>query len=167
MRLYTSINVIKERQRASLMGFRQTESDFEYEAKMKFKPKSNNSEAGISLFQKDDNYFTFTLVKDKDSYNLQLKLAKPNTEPQLLKKIEFTNYSDAITFKVKSENHSYSFYYSLNGEDFILFDETKANHILSKGYTGAYLGVYVTGNGKSSKDYADFDWVSYKGFEKY
>ncbi len=62
---------------------------------------------------------------------------------------------------------SYFFYYSLNGEDFMLFEETKANHILSKGYTGAYLGVYVTGNGKSSKDYVDFDRVSYKGFEKY
>ncbi len=167
LRLYNNPNVIKERQRASLMGFRQTESDFEYEAKMKFQPKSNNSEAGISLFQKDDNYFTFTLVKDKNGYSLQLKLAEPNAESELLKKIRLTNYGDLISFKVRSENHSYSFYYSLNGEDFILFEETKANHILSKGYTGAYLGVYVTGNGKSSKDYADFDWVSYKGFEKY
>jgi alpha-N-arabinofuranosidase len=44
--------------------------------------------------------------------------------------------------------------------------KTKANHILSKGYTGAYLGVYATSNGKTTEDYADFDWVNYKGFEK-
>ena len=51
--------------------------------------------------------------------------------------------------------------------DFKLIEETEAKHILSKAYTGAYLGVYTTSNGEKSKDYADFDWVSYKGFEKY
>ena len=55
----------------------------------------------------------------------------------------------------------------MNRVEFILLKETKANHILSKGYTGAYLGVYATSNGKNSNDYADFDWVNYKGFEKF
>lgn len=50
LRLFLKPEVIKERGRASLIGFRQTESDFQYEAKMIFEPKNNNSEAGISLF---------------------------------------------------------------------------------------------------------------------
>jgi len=167
LRLFTNPNNIKERGRANLMGFRQTGSDFEYEAKMLFKPKDNVSEAGISLFQKDDNYFTLTVSKEKKQYSLQLKLAEPNSEPRLLKKLVFSNYNKEITFRVKSENHSYSFYYKLNGEDFKLIEEVKANYILSKAYTGAYLGIYASSNSQKSKDYADFDWVSYKGFEKY
>jgi alpha-N-arabinofuranosidase len=78
-----------------------------------------------------------------------------------------SNYIKEIIFKVKSENHNYSFYYAMNGVKFILFEETKADHILSKGYTGAYFGVYATSNGENSRDYVDFDWVNYIGFEKF
>jgi alpha-N-arabinofuranosidase len=149
------------------MGFRQTESDFEYQAKMNFHPKSSNSEAGISLFQKDDNYFMLTVFKENNKYILQLTLAEPEAKPRILQKQMIPDYSGEITFKVKSEDHNYLFYYSFNGAEFILLKETEANHILSKKYTGAYLGVYATSNGQNSKDYADFDWVSYKGFESY
>ncbi|NNJ66242.1 MAG: hypothetical protein HKP16_11770 [Xanthomonadales bacterium] len=31
--------------------------------------------------------------------------------------------------------------------------------LLSRGYTGAYLGLYATANGGSDADHADFDWV--------
>lgn len=167
LRLYTNQNVIKERGRANLMGFRQTESDFEYQAKMNFKPKSNNSEAGISLFQKDNNYFSFTVLKENKKNVLTLRLIEPDSETQTLKKQTIVDYNHEITFKVTSKDSSYSFYFSLNGEDFILFKKTRANHILSRKYTGAYLGVYATSNGKKTKDFADFDWVYYKGYEKH
>lgn len=166
LQLYTHPNVIKERGRASLMGFRQTESDFEYLAKMSFNPKSNSSEAGISLFQKDNNFFTLTFVKENSKNSLQLKLAEPDTKPVVLKKEIISQYNKEITFKVISENYGYSFYYSLDGNEFKLFERTKSNHILSKKYTGAYLGIYSTSNGIKTKDYADFDWVQYKSFEK-
>jgi alpha-N-arabinofuranosidase len=50
--------------------------------------------------------------------------------------------------------------------DFKLLDTTKANLILSKKYTGAYLGVYASSNGRKTNEYADFYWVRYKGFER-
>ena len=166
LRLYSNPNVIKERGRASLMGFRQTESDFEYSAKMNFKPKSNNSEAGISLFQKDNNYFTLTIIKKDNKNVIQLKLAEPDKNPQVIMEKNIPAYKGEITFMVKSEYNSYSYYYSLDGSEFDILEKTKSNHILSKKYTGAYLGIYASSNGTITKEYADFDWVSYKGFEK-
>ena len=53
-------NQIEERGRAALLGFKQTESSFEYLTQMYFEPNTNGSEAGISFFQKDDNYINFT-----------------------------------------------------------------------------------------------------------
>ena len=167
LRLYSKPNIIAERDRASLMGFRQTESDFEYQAQMNFKPKTNISEAGISLFQKDKNYLNFTVIKESGKHFLQLALAYPNKGVKVLKKQEIGNYSNEMTFKVTSEQHEYKFYYSLNGDDFELFETTKASLILSQKYTGAYFGVYASSNGSKTKDYADFDWVSYKGFQRY
>ena len=167
LRLFLKPEVIKERGRASLIGFRQTESDFQYEAKMIFEPKYNNSEAGISLFQKDNNYITFTVIKLNNKNVVQLKLAEPNKEPQILIQKNILNYDGEITFQVKSEDNRYSYYYSLDGSEFRFLDKTKSNHILSKKYTGAYLGIFASSNGKKTKEYANFDWVRYKGSERH
>jgi alpha-N-arabinofuranosidase len=166
LRLFLQPRVIKERGRANLIGFKQTESDFEYSAKMNFMPKNNTSEAGISLFQKDDNYFTFTITKLGNKNKIQLKLAEPNKAPEILISRNVPNFNGEITFLVKSEHNSYSFYYALNDKDFKLLDTTKSNLILSKKYTGSYLGVYASSNGKKTNEYADFYWVKYKGFER-
>lgn len=167
LRLFASQNTIKERGRASLIGFRQQESDFEYQAKMEFKPAKENTEAGISLVQKDNNYFTFTVIK-KEAYYLQITLAEPNTEPKIIEQIKIEKYKDNIILKITATDHKYSFSYSLDADTkpFITFKETKANLILSKGYTGAYLGIFATSNGIIAKDYADFDWINYKEFQK-
>lgn len=168
MRLYNDQAVIKERGRASSIGFKQSESDFEYQAKMHFQPGQKNAEAGISLIQKDNNYITFTVIK-KDGYTLQVKLAEPNMEPQIIAEEKIENFNGEIILKLLSVNHKYQFLYSLGGSqiDFVLFTETEADQVLSKGYTGAHLGIYATGNGSKSKDFADFDWVTYKGFQKF
>jgi len=166
LRIYNEPNTIQERGRASLMGFRQTESDFEYQAKMSFEPKSNNSEAGISLFQKDNNYLNLTIKKEDNKHFMLLTLAMPNEKPIVLKKEELVHYMNEMTFKVTSKQQEYKFYYAIGDGDFKLFKTTKANHILSKKYTGAYLGIYATANGIKTKDYADFDWVSYQGLQK-
>jgi alpha-N-arabinofuranosidase len=68
---------------------------------------------------------------------------------------------------VISSNHTYRFYYLLSPfeDKYKLLKETDAAHLLSKGYTGAYLGVYATGNGKQTNSFADFDWVDYQEFK--
>lgn len=165
--LQTVSNIIQERGQAALLGVRQTESDFEYQVKMNFTPAKDASEAGIVIFQKDNNYISLTLQKKGKEHWLQLKLAEPGNEPRILKETHLENYGQEIIFKLISSDHKYRFYYALKGADFELFEETKASHVLSKGYTGANLGIYATSNGQNNKDYAEFDWVSYKGFQKF
>jgi alpha-N-arabinofuranosidase len=165
LRLYAKPNVIKDRGRASLMGIRQKESDFEYSAKMLYSPKNENVEAGIILFQKDDNYMNYTIIRKNGKNELKLVIAEKKKDPVVLKQEVLKSYSGWITFRVISENHRYHFEYSMEeGENFIPFMETEANHILSRGYTGAYMGVYATSNGEPTKEYADFDWVQYKEY---
>ena len=166
LRLFLKPEVIKKRGRSSLMGFRQTETDFEYKSKMFFKPTSNNSEAGISIFQKDNNYFTLTVIKESKDYMIQLKLSEPKINSKIIFRKNIPEYDGEIIFKVESKNNAYSFYYSNDEKEFNLLGKTKSNHVLSKKYTGAYLGVYATSNGTKSKEYADFDWISYKTYER-
>ena len=167
LRLYAHPNVIAERGRAALMGVRQQESDFEYSARMAFSPQQENVEAGVSLFQKDSNYLNFTVVRRGDANVLRLVLAEDGSEPRTVEERELADYDGEIVFRVVSKDSRYVYEYSLDrGDTFAELAETDAARLLSRGYTGAYLGVYSSGNGQDSGEYADFDWVRYKGFER-
>ena len=167
LRLYAHPNAIAERGRAALMGVRQQESDFEFSARMAFSPQQDNVEAGVSLFQKDDNYLNFTVVGRGEENVLRLVLAEGRQEPSTVEERVLDDYDGEIVFRVVSKDSRYVYEYSLDrGASYTRFAETDAARLISRGYTGAYLGVYSTGNGQDSGEYADFDWVRYKGYER-
>jgi len=162
LRLFSSKNVIENRKSCSLLGIRQIETDFEFSVKMLYNPSIPEVQAGVSLFQKDDNYLTFTIERDREQ-NIILKLVSKEQKkvPVVIQKTFLKSYNDSIIFKVFSKNQSYKYYYSLdNGTNFNFFAETSSGLLLSKGYTGAYMGIYSTSNGKNTEEYVDFDWIT-------
>ena len=153
-------NQIKERGRAALLGFKQTESSFEYLAQMFFEPTTNGSEAGISIFQKDDNYINFTLMK-KDSKILLQAYALKNNKPVKVVKHQLNQYNGNIKFKIISNKDNYELYYSIKGTHFNYFRSFEGDIVVCNGYTGAHLGIYATSNGEETKDLASFDYVNF------
>ena len=153
-------NKIKERGRAALLGIKQTESNFEYLTKMHFEPNTNGSEAGISFFQKDDNYINFTLIKDGGKNYLQAYVVKNGELISTLKE-HVGQYKGHIKLKVIADKDTYKLYYSTTGTHFNLFANLDGSALKSNGYTGAHLGLYATSNGKETKDSASFDYVNY------
>ncbi|MXW51306.1 MAG: hypothetical protein F4Z84_13820 [Gammaproteobacteria bacterium] len=119
------------------------------------------------LVQKDDNYLTFTLSREARGHFLKLMLAEPGTAPRELRRASVDGYGGNIHLHLESKGGRYRFGHSLDGgATSVAFVETSATHALSRGYTGAYLGVYATGNGQETGSYADFDWVRYRAFER-
>ena len=153
-------NQIKERGRAALLGIKQTELNFEYLTKMYFEPNTNGSEAGISFFQKDDNYINYTLIKDNGKHYLQAYVVKNGELISTLKE-HFGHYKGHIKLKVIVDKDAYKLYYSTTGAHFNLFANLDGSALKSNGYTGAHLGLYATSNGKETKDSASFDYVNY------
>ncbi len=167
LRMFAQPTVISSRERYSLTGFRQRESDFEYQASMSFDPKKTDLEAGVSVFQKDDNYVNFTIVKNSEGYVLKVYYTKNEVKPRTIKELKVSGYSGEIIFKVTSLDSEYTYAYSLDdGQTFKELVRSDADLVLNQGYTGAYLGVYATSNGTKAKGQADFDWVSYKGYPR-
>ena len=167
LRLYAREEVIRERGRASLMGFRQTESDFSYLVSMRYAPGESGVDAGLSLVQKDRNYLTFTLSRESDTHVLALVLAEPGESVQQLQHAQVEGYEGSMLMRLVSKDGQYKFAYSLDGgENFVDFAKMASTHILSRGYTGANLGVYATSNGRETDEYADFDWVEYRAYER-
>ena len=163
LRLHSQPDVIRERGRASLVGIRQTESSFSYETRMLFSPQSNGSESGIVLIQKDDNYISLTLKREKDQYLLQLSLATAGATPIVKKQAAIEKYRGEIYLKIITRDDAYAFDWALHEtEEYREFARLDGNLVLSNGYTGAYLGLYGTSNGQEQAEHADFDWVMYQ-----
>lgn len=152
------------RESYNLMGFRQKESDFSYKVKMSFNPTDEFSEAGISIFQQDDNYLNFTLVLEEKQPKIVLNYQESSNDVSVLMKKVLKDYSGEIIFKITSKNDRYQYAYSLdNGQSFQEFYTSEASLVLCKGYIGTNLGVYATSALDTTDDFADFDWVKYKG----
>ncbi|MFL3007889.1 MAG: glycoside hydrolase family 43 protein [Candidatus Neomarinimicrobiota bacterium] len=166
LRLYTKPGTIEDRKRFSMIGFRQRESDFEYQVKMEFEPKDDKVESGIIHYQKERNYLSNTVYKENKRFYLEQRLKeKDKVNEKTIKRILLKDYKNNILFKVVSKNAKYTFYYSLNGgENFKYFTSLDAIKMLDRNYTGALLGVFSTSNGNKSSDYADYDWVLYKDY---
>ena len=162
--MYLKPETFIRRGQYSLMGIRQKESDFEFSTQMNFVPSKNGEEAGISIFQQDDNYINFTISKLKNNLILKITVKEREKEANILKESSLFKFKGDITFKLVSAGEKYEYYYSLDkGMNFSLFAETANNIVICKGYIGTNIGLYATSNGKSTKSYADYDWVKYQG----
>lgn len=171
LRLFASPDVIKERQACSLMGIRQRESDFTFDVRMEFPSASSMGslrgvEAGICLFQKDDNYIKCTLLCEADggTWVLGLTVAERGQEARCVAeaRLRFGEYRGRLRFSVAADSKGYTFMYSLSdGQSMVELGQSNPDVLVSKGYTGAYLGVYCTSNGVQHEHpaFADFDWV--------
>ncbi|MEO1319699.1 MAG: glycoside hydrolase family 43 protein, partial [Pseudomonadota bacterium] len=171
--LRASAAVIRERGRANLVGFRQTESDFEYAARLRFDSDTPGSEAGLNLFQKDNNYIAYTVRRGDTGWMLRVEAIGPKSnrdatpEAKVVHEATLEGYAGDITLRVVSRDDRYAFSYTLGdaGEPIPALG-MDAGHILSKKYTGAHLGLYATGNGKDTGDVARFEWARYEAFER-
>ncbi|MDG0979130.1 MAG: glycoside hydrolase family 43 protein [Halieaceae bacterium] len=163
LRLYTDMALPRNRGRASLMGIRQTETNFEYIADMNFEPSNEGSQAGIALFQKDDNYVRFTVAQNSNGYQIAAHMREAKSERETsLAILELPDYQGTIRLRIDSDKASYDLSYSLDaGHTWVEVATISGNKFISRGYTGAYLGLIATSQDDQPKDFADFDWVKY------
>lgn len=163
LRLKLSPKTFALREQYHAMGFRQTESDFSYTVQMNFKPKKNNAQAGLSIFQQDDNYLNYNIIQKGGEPYLILQHMTNNENTKTIFNHKLDNYKGHIVLRITSKKNQYNYQYSLDqGKNFTSLGETKADLILCKGYIGTNLGLYASSNGQKTSAYADFDWINYQ-----
>ena len=143
-------------------GRRQQHFDFIATTQLDFDPKREGEEAGITLF-KDVSYHYDISVKYTGgqrklllSYHLGRILHK---EKEVVLKdgpvqLRITGTQEYYVFEFSQDNHSYQ----KVGE----VDTQFLSAEVAGGFTGVYIGLYATGNGRPSRTPADFDWFSYE-----
>lgn len=151
----------------SFVGRRQQHKSFLAKTIMEFNPEKELEEGGISLIQ-DDRYH-YSLLAGLSNGKKVLRLYQVEHGQKILVKEEEIQAERSIYLAVFCNGDMYHFYYGYSEQCMTLFmDQMKASLLSSdvnEGFTGAYIGPYVTSNGIDSVNYADFDWFIYQGIE--
>ena len=157
---------IGERKAYNFMGIKQQESEFELVTAMQFSPKLNGEESGLALIQKDNNYILFDVKREDNENVLQLVIKKHDKPAYIKKDLVLDKKTKQIELKVISNRDNYGYYYRYKSNDLWISFDTSANDILiSRGYTGAHLGLYATCNGGKSISSAAFETMTYKNMK--
>lgn len=149
----------------AFVGRRQEHASFMARTKMDFQPATIYEEAGICILQ--DHRFHYCLLKAKEEDGTDVLRLYQTKEgiTSLYKKMPILR-KGALYLTVICRTDAYDFYYGYTeGECILLQSDIKASLLSSytnKGFTGVYIGMYATANGKSSISKAYFDWFLYE-----
>jgi alpha-N-arabinofuranosidase len=162
LRLYSQSTTPAARGRVSQLGIKQTESDFLFTARTHFESQATHSEAGITLFQKDDHYLNAVVKRQENGYELNITLANRGA-PSILTSKAVPEYAGIIEWQLESTEKQYELRYRFTAEsEWSLLLKMPSNKLLSQYYTGAHVGFYASSNGIPSADYMDIDWADYR-----
>ncbi|MGB3616793.1 MAG: glycoside hydrolase family 43 protein [Catalinimonas sp.] len=142
----------------TFVGRRQQHFNCEATVQLAFDTHVENEEAGLSIFMdKDHHYEIFLTFRDKKRV-----IAVRRTIGSLSSVTKY-NVIDGYSaeLRIVAGTKSYELQYKA-GDSFVALDSGETKYLEAPQYTGAYFGMYATGNGEDCKTDAVFDWFEYK-----
>jgi len=149
----------------SFVGRRQQHINFEASTVLEFTPQTSNECAGIVLLQ-NHNFHMRCVVTLVEAGQPVVKLIRREAGTDTLM-AEKPVSAGQVYFKVEAIGQDYHFYVAEDSAAWQSLGDPLDGRVLSTpvagGFTGAYLGMYASSNGKSSENTAAFDWFEYIG----
>lgn len=162
LRLYTRKEEIGAKVNASYLGVRQKSYCFRVSTGVEFKPKQPTETAGLALYQNHENHLKMVIVKSDSKRRFQTiacihgkdtLLSEIALETEGLVEIEF--HADAQRAEVWITEGD-SIKVAAKQVDLLPYTTEEAG-----GFVGCTIGMYTSGNGVDSTNYADFAWFSW------
>jgi len=152
--------------------------NFTVTVKMEFAPTGDNETAGLALVQNNNFQYRFEYSITEGQRVIRLVKCVSDTELDFEKRtFKYKNIetklaeepfnSDIIYLKVSANGQDYNFSYGESLEDMEILLANVDGRILNPdtagGFVWTYIGMFASSNGKTSDNYADFDWFEYEG----
>lgn len=147
----------------TFLGVRQRHFRGEVSVSIDFDCKNQNEEAGITAYMNTSQHYKMGIRKSEGKRHIffartMLDLSVTIDEH----KIETGN----VRLYIEFDKDVYQFFYSVNGGEKVFIANALCKFLaseLSGGFTGVYIGMYATGNGEKSKEWANFSNFIYRG----
>ncbi|MDR0537978.1 MAG: glycoside hydrolase family 43 protein [Tannerellaceae bacterium] len=152
---------LDERVNPTFLGRRQQHREFTATTLLEFAPASTNEIAGITMYMNENFHYDF-YVRKENTLVLRYRLSKID---HIEKEIKLKSHK--VQLRITGEDGAYRFSYSEDGGKTFNTAGTTDMCFISNdnagGFTGVYIGLYATGNGKQSRTKARYDWFDYEG----
>jgi xylan 1,4-beta-xylosidase len=164
LRLHLQPATLAERATPAFVGRRITDPTFAASAAMHFLPARDGESAGIVVEQSNDFHFRVEVLRERGQALLRLTQRRAGVETALA---EAPAPPANVKLRVSArEPSTYAFAYAGADDQWHELKSGVDARVLSRrttgGFTGAYVGLYASGNGASSTNSADFDWFEYR-----
>jgi alpha-N-arabinofuranosidase len=163
LRLTGSAVTPSDQDSPAFVGRRQTALACRATTRLEFEPLHENEEAGLIVRGNDQNHYDLgVMLRDgRRTAFLRRVLGGKTVEPVRFEALPPGEVTLSIT--ARSLEHEFSF--QVGGAAPVSLGTAATAHLSSEkigGFTGAYFGMYATGNGKRATSPADFDWFDFE-----
>lgn len=162
LRLKGSKISFKEKDSPAFIGRRQTAFNLVASTKISFVPTAENEEAGLVVRGDDKNHYDLliTMFAGKRVVMFRRYLQEKDVN------INYKEIPDGdIVLRISATDLEYKFWVQVEGKASELLGTATSKDISTEkigGFTGTYIGIYASGNGKSNVNPADFDWFDFE-----
>jgi xylan 1,4-beta-xylosidase len=163
LRLNGSAVTLAEADSPAFVGRRQMSLGCRVATRLEFEPERDGDEAGL-VIRGNDKHHAVLGVGRRDGKRvafLRRVIDGAAAEP-----IEYHPLSEGpLTLSVEAEPLEYRLSCQVASGETLFLGAIPTRDFSSErigGFTGAYFGMYATGNGEASTTPADFDWFDYK-----
>ncbi|GAF64826.1 putative beta-xylosidase [Bacillus sp. TS-2] len=165
LRLSLKKESLTDEDNPSFIGRRQQHFSFLVETALEFTPSNEHETAGLVLRSNEDFHYLIEFSKKEENEVLRLT-SQENGEKTILKEV-VVPVEKRKYLKIEALEQDLTIRYSSSTSDNwqILLEGVDARLIstdVAGGFTGAYIGMYGSSNGKHSENYADFDYFTYQ-----
>ena len=160
LRLKLRSETLAEQANPSFVGRRITDLAFTATTAMEFSPARDGESAGLVVEQNNNFHFRMEILRKSGHALLRLTERRDGKETVLAEKpVAGSNFLLRV-----SAGHpaSLDFAFATTDGKWLELksdvDATTLSRRIAGGFTGAFVGLYASGNGKASPTVADFDW---------
>lgn len=161
LRLYGSAITLNDQDSPAFVGRRQTDLTCRASTRLDFTPKTENEEAGLVLRGNEKNHYDVGLTLREGKRKVFFRKVLDGKTAFMS---SFDIPAGDVILSVAASPLSYEFSCQSSQEQVLQLGNALTKDLSSEkigGFTGVYIGMYATGNGRKSAAAADFDWFEY------
>lgn len=161
-RLKGSAETIEDRKSPTFIGRRVRDLNFIAQTQLEFSPNQANEEAGLTLINNGAHFDL--LVKQLNGQRVLVSRLRFGSVVYESKPIALK--PGPVKLAANGEKASLTFMYAQGTEALKPVENVDARFISTEtvgGFSGLYVALYASGNGRASTSNADYDWFEYVG----
>lgn len=162
LRLHGTAATLGDVDGVTFVGRRQQHFGFEAGTALDYTPKAEGEEAGLTLFKDEQHHYVLAVMRRGQErvavLRIRLGLIASDLRSVALAPgpvtLRASGTADRYAFSIRQGEGAWT----SMGE----LDTRYLSSVTAGGFTGVYIGLYASGNGKPATAPADFDWFSYR-----